>query len=152
MRTMKRILVPVDFSEGASEALELAEDLAARYEASITIIHVHELLANLMPSGPLPVSVMETWVAESNKLLDKTKAKALELGAREVDTVFIQGTPFAEIVRFSREKAYDLIVMGTHGRAGLKHALIGSVAEKVVRKAPCPVLTVRLKDAKFEHP
>ncbi|HWM86759.1 MAG TPA: universal stress protein, partial [Kofleriaceae bacterium] len=73
-------------------------------------------------------------------------------GLREVGTNISQGVPFAEVVREAREGGFDLIVMGTHGRTGLRHALIGSVAEKVVRKAPCPVLTVRPPGQEFERP
>jgi nucleotide-binding universal stress UspA family protein len=72
--------------------------------------------------------------------------------AKRVTRSVIRGTPFVEIVRYAREQNVDLIVMGTHGRTGLEHALIGSVTEKVVRKAPCPVLTVRPEGHQFVMP
>ena len=71
---------------------------------------------------------------------------------KQEKTQVMQGTPFAEIVKVARDESYDLIVMGTHGRAGISHALLGSVAERVVRKAHCPVLTIRHPDQKVAHP
>ena len=74
------------------------------------------------------------------------------LGHLKVHPEVLEGAPFAEIVRYAREKDVDLIVMGTHGHTGLAHVLVGSVTEKVVRKAPCPVLTVRHPEHEFVHP
>ena len=87
-----------------------------------------------------------------SKALDDAKKELDATTGLRVDTQLMQGVPFAEIVRFAREGSYDLIVLSTHGRTGLKHALLGSVAEKVVRKAHCPVLTVRAPGLEFEHP
>ncbi len=64
----------------------------------------------------------------------------------------LRGRPFLELIRYARREQMDLIVMGTHGRAGLSHVLMGSVAEKVVRKSPCPVLTIRHPDQRFQMP
>jgi nucleotide-binding universal stress UspA family protein len=151
MNTIKKILVPVDFSPGGADALALAVDLSNRYEAGLTIINVNELMPSLLPSSTLPPSVLESWVSEANQLLEDTKLRALSAGAHRVETEFLQGKPYLEIVRFATEGHFDLIVMGTHGRTGVKHALIGSVAERVVRHAHCPVLTVRLAAAHGEH-
>lgn len=75
--------------------------------------------------------------------LDEWRAAAEGLGAPRVETAKEAGEPAAEIVAFARERGVDLLVLGTHGRTGLEHALMGSIAERVVRKAHCPVLTVR---------
>lgn len=144
MRKIQKILVPVDFSPGSNDALALAVDLSNRYEAELTIVHVNELPASLLPSAAIPASVVESWISEAQNLLADTKARALGAGARRVEAEFLQGTPHVAIVNLASEGHFDLIVIGTHGRTGLKHALIGSVAERVVRTAPCPVLTVRL--------
>lgn len=147
MKTIKKILLPVDFSAGSENALSYAVDLAVRYEAQLTIVNVNELMANLLTPNALPPSILETWVGEANKLLDDTKARAVAAGARSVETAFLQGAAHTEIVRFAGDGHFDLIVIGTHGRTGVSHALVGSVAERVVRKAPCPVLTVRLRES-----
>jgi nucleotide-binding universal stress UspA family protein len=151
MTTIKKILVPVDFSPGASEALGFAVDLSVRYGASLTILNVNELISNLIPTSAMPSSILETWIGEAHRLLDDNRDRALNAGARQVEKAFLQGTPHQEIVRFASECHFDLIVMGTHGRTGLKHAFIGSVAERVVRGASCPVLTVRLRDSSDER-
>lgn len=87
----------------------------------------------------------------AKRALDELEDPGFE-HAERVDRVIRMGTPFVEIVRYAKEKEIDLIVMGTHGRTGVVHALIGSVAEKVVRKAPCPVLTVRPEGHQFVLP
>ena len=91
-------------------------------------------------------------MAATHKLLEESAARATSSGAVGVEAKLVEGVPFKEIISFARAGNYDLIVMGTHGRSGLKHALLGSVAEKVVRKAPCAVLTVRMPGHTFEHP
>jgi nucleotide-binding universal stress UspA family protein len=91
------------------------------------------------------------WHASCSQELDELDAPGFELAAG-VERVVRTGTPFVEIVRYAREKDIDVIVMGTHGHSGLVHAMIGSVAEKVVRKAGCPVLTVRPEGHQFVMP
>ena len=154
MAPFQKILVPVDFSPYSKRALEMACELARRFESSMLLFHAY-----VIPTYPLPEGYVLASPATVTELLDKTqkaladvKANALQLGAPRVEVAMSEGVAFAEIVRTAREQAIDLIVMGTHGRTGLKHALMGSVAEKVVRKAPCAVLTVRDPDAKFEQP
>ena len=87
---------------------------------------------------------------EPHLILDFIREQGLERFS--VHPEVREGTPFAEIVRCARDKDIDLIVMGTHGHTGLAHMLLGSVTEKVVRKAPCPVLTVRHPEHEFVHP
>ncbi len=80
--------------------------------------------------------------ATARRLLDDTVASMKRTGA-EIESVLLSGNPSAEIVKFATEESVDLIVMATHGRSGVEHLLMGSVAEKVLRKSPCPVLTVK---------
>ncbi len=127
MAPFNKILVPVDFSKHSERATALALELARKFESSLTLLH--------------------TSVA-----IKTVRARVLAQGIAKVDALLVEGNPFAEIVRTAREKHFDLIVMGTHGRTGLEHALMGSVAEKVVRKAPCPVLSVRDPEHEFELP
>lgn len=155
MPEIRRILVPTDFSPHSSEATAWAADLAGRYGAAITLVHVYQPVSMILPEGFVLKSADE--IADLLHSLDAALGEArAQLGriapGVAIDSVLLEGAPFAEIVRHARENAYDLIVLGTHGRSGLRHALLGSVAEKVVRKAPCPVLTVRLAGHDFEHP
>jgi nucleotide-binding universal stress UspA family protein len=154
MTPIKKILVPTDFSVHSAEATAWAADLARRYDASVTLIHVYQPVSMALPEGYVLMSANA--LADLLSELDGALAKAKEdMAATEritPETMLLQGVPFAEIVQFAREGSYDLVVMGTHGRTGLRHALLGSVAEKVVRKAHCPVLTIRIPGHTFEHP
>ena len=124
------ILVPTDFSEPSEAALDYALELAVRFDARLHLLHVIDAAA--VPAG----------------LFDDVKAKLARRASRgerraAVTTEVITGTSARTIVCYARARSMDLIVMGTHGRSGVAHILMGSVAEKVVRDAPCPVLTVR---------
>lgn len=150
--TIRKILVPIDFSAHSREAQKWAADLARRYDATLTLLHVYQPISYALPEGyVLPsANLLADLEVSLGRALDEAK-KELEQDVR-VDTALVQGVPFAEIVRFAREGSYDLIALSTHGRTGLRHALLGSVAEKVVRKASCPVLTVRPHGHEFERP
>jgi nucleotide-binding universal stress UspA family protein len=145
MKPFSKILVPVDFSNHSAEAVRYAADLSRRYEASVTLAHIYQPVAYALPEGYVlyTVAQLASMMSEFEKQLEAAKAHAQAAGALSVDTKVLQGVVSSEIVSFAERSDHDLIVMGTHGRTGLKHALLGSVAEKVVRKAPCPVLTVR---------
>lgn len=147
MKPFQRILVPVDFSEHSAVAVQMAADLSRRYEASVTLVHVYEPLAYALPDGYLLFTEpqLNGLMEEFGKLLDAEKQRARAAGAVRVDAQLLQGFAAGEIRQLAEQGAFDLIVMGTHGRKGLSHALLGSVAERVVRTAPCPVLTVRAK-------
>jgi glycine betaine transporter len=150
----QKILAPFDFSAQSKHALQFAADLARRYEAPITILHVCDANWFSVPESFLlykPTQLPQL-MAGLEKQLEPVKQELLADKVTQVKTQVLQGTPFAEIVRVARDEAYDLIVMGTHGRAGISHALLGSVAERVVRKAHCPVLTIRHPDQKVAHP
>jgi universal stress protein A len=138
-----RILCPIDFSETSRVALQEAAGLAQRFGAELTLLHVHE------PPGPAsetlvsPPELFEQAVREMERKLASWKAEAERLSSTTVHTAVVSGPVAAETLRFARENGFDLLVMGTHGRSGLRHLVIGSVAEKVIREAHCPVLVVR---------
>jgi len=145
MKPFKNILVPVDFSSHSDEAVRIAADLSRRYEGSLTLVHVFQPLHDPMPEGYVlytPKQVTEL-TQHLERLLAASKKTAEAAGALGVQTRLLQGLVTVELLEFARTQRADLIVMGTHGRTGVAHALLGSVAERVLRKAPCPVLTVR---------
>ncbi len=146
MVQVRKILVPTDFSESAHNALSHARAYAARFEAEVVLMHVVETLAVGYASDLFPVPMAEVFQemsgyarAELGQLAADLRADGLAV--REIVT---QGKPSAEIVRVAEEEQIDLIVLGTHGKGVLDHALFGSTTERVVRKAPCPVLSCRL--------
>ena len=148
-----KILTPTDFSRPSTDALEIALEIAAP-GAWVLLCHVVDDLP--LTYGYVGIA---TPTPELRSRMTREAEKELAgFGPKEaradvtVERRVIHGTPFLEIVRLAREEGVDLIVMGTHGRTGLKQMLIGSVAEKVVRKAPCPVLVVRAKGTQFQHP
>jgi nucleotide-binding universal stress UspA family protein len=155
MIQLNRILVPTDFSEPSEHAARYAAELAKRYEAEIHCIHVSDIPADLLATstyymtGPSEQFVDQVR-DESRKSLESFSAK--NFPGMSVKTAFLEGRPFVEIIRYARDEKIDLIVIATHGRTGLKHALFGSVAEKVVRKAPCPVLVVKRDERDFVMP
>jgi nucleotide-binding universal stress UspA family protein len=141
---LDKILVPTDFSPSSEPAQEFAVELARSTGASITLVHVYNPTPYEIPEG-MPISGIvnvDGVIAEFRKLLEAAKQRALQAGAARVDTLLAQGTAYAEIVRIAEQQGYGMIVIGTHGRTGFAHMLLGSVAEKVVRRAPCPVITV----------
>ncbi len=151
MINLKRILVPTDFSESASHALRYGISFAREYKAELILLHVVETLSVGYASDLFPVPMAEVLeeitgyaVTELGKLASEAKERGI--APREV---VIQGKPAAEIIRYARENAIDMIVLGTHGRGVLDHALVGSTTERVVRKAPCPVLTCRVAGHEF---
>lgn len=153
MIELGQILIPTDFSDSSRQAAEYGCELAKRFGAQIHLLHVIEPLVAAMPSAgaPLPESLLTDAERTAEKQLQEWHATEFEQ-ASQVTRAAIRGTPFVEIVRYSKDHEIDLIVIGTHGRSGLMHALIGSVAERVVRKAPCPVLSVRPQGHQFVMP
>lgn len=141
---IKAILVPVDFSEYSEKAFVWALDMAEKWKATITLLHV-------VPTPPYSPVVMGSYfdpsAFERNLLADaETSARALidRQARRSVPTGIkvCVGEPFQDICRIAEEEQMGLIIMGSHGRTGLSHIVLGSVAERVVRHAPCPVLVV----------
>jgi nucleotide-binding universal stress UspA family protein len=156
--TFTKILAATDFSDDSSYALEFAEELARKFSAEILVMHVDQPLAPVMVSELSPgldVGAMNR-IAEEQRLLalrelDKITARLRDAGLKSRALLKV-GAPFLEIINAAHSDGADLIVLGTHGRSGLAHVLMGSVAERVVRKAHCPVLTIRHPDRKFKHP
>lgn len=147
MSGIHRILVPTDFSAASRAALDLACDLAARLSLPLIVMHAYAVRAYPLPDGSVLATPEETAreVAEATPELAREVERA-RARVGDVESVFVEGEPFDAIVRVARERAIDLIVMGSHGRRGIKHALLGSVAEKMVQRGPCPVLVVRFSD------
>lgn len=151
---IQRILLPTDFSDYSGAATKYAWELAVRFEAEIHVLHALENHLSSTPSFAmgldLPGFVSESGEAAKKKLTDLVDAKLA--GCRKVIHAVTEGSPKTEIVRYARDKNIDLIVLTTHGRTGLSHIMMGSVAENVVRAAPCPVLTVRPEGHQFVMP
>jgi universal stress protein A len=145
----KKILCAVDFSEPAREAMALAARLARESHAELMLVHVWQ--APLLPADSaimLDNELLAGIVTESERSLATWKAELASMGFAHAQTKLLAGVPWDCIVRESAsDPAYDLVVLGTHGRSGLKHVLLGSVAEKVLRHAACPVLVVRARPA-----
>jgi len=140
MLTIRSILHPTDFSDSSNAAFALACALARDYGARLTVMHVKPAPFN--PSGVMAAPPIDPTVdpAEVRRQLDAITAPNLKT---PVEHVMLVGDEASEITRLADDSGFDLIVMGTHGRSGLSRMLMGSVAEKVLRKAPCPVLTVK---------
>lgn len=143
MVEFKRILVPTDFSETAERALDVAVELSKTFGATITLFHTYEV--PLYTYQGVPAVPMDYWTPLRNAATRRLEAAVADLRQRASDAkgLLTQGTPWEEILGAAKETDASLIVMGTHGRRGLKHVLLGSVAERVVRLSPIPVLTVR---------
>ena len=155
MIQLNRILVPTDFSDYSRAALEYGGEFAERFGAELHLVHVLQDLVGLVPEPGLAFPPPGDYMLELQRSAEQALAGLPGAAAPEgvkVERVVRHGPPFLEIIRYAREAEIDLIVMGTHGRSGLAHMLLGSVAEKVVRKAPCPVLTVRARDLAFTMP
>jgi nucleotide-binding universal stress UspA family protein len=146
MRTAewKKICCPVDFSDASRAAMEVSADLAKRFGATLTLLHAYPVPGFTFPDGSVVASarMLQELADQSAKHLGEWRRDAEGMGAKDVGTVTSVGEPAGEIVSWAKENGVDLLVLGTHGRTGLEHALMGSVAERVVRKARCPVLTV----------
>ena len=148
--TLTRILLPTDFSESAEQAHDYARGLARQLGASVHLLHVVPDPAIQNWSGeavPAISDMAERWRATAERRLDEIRMDGLQT----VRTVRV-GHAFVEILQYAADNKVDLIVMGTHGRGPVEHLLLGSVAEKVVRKATCPVLTVKQAGHVFVMP
>ena len=142
--TVQHILVPTDFSADADRALEYAITLAGTLHARVTLLHVLSTL--YWGTGDVPGALPATFLDELEAVTQQSMAQILQRvrhAGIEGETLVEYGSPYARIIAVAQEHNVDLIVMGSHGRTGLQHILLGSVAERVVRLAPCPVLVTR---------
>ncbi|MCK6588757.1 MAG: universal stress protein [Polyangiaceae bacterium] len=145
MATFNRILVPTDFSSFADQALEVAVRLVSDFNASLTLMHVWELPTYVYAELTYaPIDLLTPVESAARAQLHEALAK-LKKQVPDAKAVLHGGFPPEEILRGVGDANADLIVMGTHGRRGLSHLLLGSVAERVVRTSPVPVLTIRSK-------
>lgn len=153
MIKLKKILCPIDFSACSIHALSYAIDLSTKNKASLHLIYVVETHVN----------DTRDILNQIDLLLDDTQSDVLKIRlislipdniqkSITIETIVVKGIPYIEIVKTARDKQMDLIVMGTHGRTGLEHILIGSVAQRVIQKAPCPVFSIRLPEQVFSMP
>jgi nucleotide-binding universal stress UspA family protein len=153
MIRIKKILLPTDLSEYADYALPYAVELCTAFAAKLHLVHVvdsHWLTP--MSTADFPGRVAD----QMRQIQSAAEVSMGDLKARvqgvEVETAVLLGTPHVEVIRFARDKEVDLIVLATHGRTGISHALIGSVAEKIVEMAPCPVLSTKHPEHEFVLP
>ncbi len=151
---IKTILFPTDFSNGARAAMDHAISLAKDYQAKLILLYVIQdisvaewYIPSSLSAADLVEDMQKSAWNEMNKWGTEVAPKV-----KDVEKMVVRGVPFVEIIRTAKEKNADLIVIGTHGRTGIDHMLFGSTAEKVVRKAACPVLTVRIAGKEFKMP
>lgn len=155
MVRLQNILCPTDFSELSVGAINYAVLLAGTFGARLHLLHVVDqayqywmaMGPETLPVGPAPDELMKTASKQMEDFAGLYVPEKLQ-----VSSEVVSGRPFLEIIRVAKEKKSDLIVIGTHGRGALQQVLLGSVAEKVVRKAPCPVLSVRDPGHEFTMP
>ncbi len=153
MPKIEKILAPIDFSEGSTESLAYAEYLGETFDSVIMVLHVIEPM--IPPTIGSPLSTPTPYTVQDKKhedveqyfgyFMETFSAK----GKKRVIKKLVDGRPHQVIVDLAKEGKFDLIIMGTHGKTGLRRALLGSVAEKVVRHATCPVFTVPLTGMSF---
>jgi nucleotide-binding universal stress UspA family protein len=154
MPQFKKILVPVDFSQCSCDAFAYGLSIARQYHAKIILLHVVDFRTyesifhiHMVPQEQAFETLKKIAIKKLAEMMADFDTKDIDIDERVVE-----GHPFIEIVRTAAHDEVDLVVIGTHGRSGLDHILFGSVAEKVVRKAPCPVLAVKPKGLKFRMP
>ena len=151
---LQKILLPTDFSEYSAAATKYACELAMKFDAELHLLHTLETHISSTPEFGFGLDLPK-YVSESKAAAAKSLAGVLDPKWSEGRTVIhavVEGSPKLEIIQYARKQNIDLIVLSTPGRTGLTHVLMGSVAETVVRTAPCPVLTVRPEGHQFVMP
>jgi nucleotide-binding universal stress UspA family protein len=141
---IRTILVPIDFSSHADAVLEWAAHMAEEHGSRLVLLHAYHLPVDFqqLEGAYLPPDFWKQVKSEASENLERCAAKLRERGLA-VETVVREGYPATAIEEEARARHADLVVIGTRGHSGLKHLLLGSVAERVVQKAPCPVLAVK---------
>ena len=146
MIALKKVLLATDFSECAKTAEEYASAFADQFQAELHVLHVVVDTNWATPDFGAALAMTPGYFdqieKEAKRAIDKIVLESVKRGGPGIGVVRL-GNPPLEVVKYADENAIDLIIIGTHGRGGFVHLLLGSCAEKVVRKAPCPVLTVR---------
>jgi nucleotide-binding universal stress UspA family protein len=154
MITIRKILCPTDFSDFSLYALNYAVSFAKQYKAKLLMLHVVDVFlhdpAYFAPYVP-DRSTFVDFEKKAKMRLEGIVKESIPSGI-ETEVMVRAGRAFVEIVRVAKEKEADMIVIATHGRTGLSHAMFGSTAEKVVRKAPCPVLSIKHPEHEFVMP
>ena len=144
-QVFKKILFPTDFSVASDYAMSYAISMAKRYKAKFFLLHVvdttYDISGFYIPHISAEKLMQEMEEAAEKKLTNISSAISRRIKAREI--VVKSGIPHKEILKFAKDKGIDMIIMGTHGKAGLDHLLFGSTTERVLRQASCPVLTIR---------
>jgi len=145
---LKKILVPVDFSECSLKALQYAVAFARQFGAELSLLHVVEAYLPVPEMGAVDVALIQSQMREAaEKELEKLRQSLdAEVSPKAVLRL---GNPYLETIRAAKELDTDVIILSTHGRTGLAHVFMGSIAENVVRHAPCPVLVVREQEHEF---
>ena len=140
----KKVLCPIDFSDPARAAMNVAVELCRQFGGELTLFHAYQLPGYTLPEGSIVATpkMLQDLADQAEAHLAEWRKDAEGMGLAGVATMKGIGEPATEIVELAREGGFDLVVVGTHGRTGIRHALLGSVAERVVRRAGCPVLTV----------
>ncbi|MCE9530316.1 MAG: universal stress protein [Planctomycetes bacterium] len=154
MIRLQKILLPTDFSNFSAAATKYACELATRFDAELHLLHSLESHLDSTPGFTMGLAI-PTYVKESRVAAEKAMTGVLDpnwLIGRKVIHSIVEGSPKTEIIRYAIKHDIDLIVLSTHGRTGLSHMIMGSVAENVVRTAPCPVLTIRPEGHPFKMP
>jgi nucleotide-binding universal stress UspA family protein len=151
---LNKILCPTDFSDFSLYALDYALSFAEQYKAKLLLLHVVDVFlhdpAYFAPYVP-DRTMFSGYEENAHSRLKEIVEQKVPAGI-ETEILVKEGRAFVEIVRVAKEQKVDIIVMGTHGRTGLSHAMFGSTAEKVVRKAPCPVLSIKHPEHDFIMP
>lgn len=146
MATFARILLPTDFSDRAACAIRHGKALAEKFGSEVRLLHVLPDMSVVLPEAVIPAPVQMPDIAElQSHAVEGLKKVVTEFGLGGLNVSYEAriGAPAEEIVDAAKEWKAEMICLGTHGRTGLSHLLLGSVAERVVRLAPCPVLTCR---------
>ena len=149
---IRTVLCPVDFSECSNHALEYAKAFAQTHQARLILVHVIPPSVYAAPADPFLSDLSTQYEQQLRESAEKqlhTLTLEIEKQGLRVSAETLNGPAYLQIAEAAKREESDLIVMGTHGLTGIKHALMGSVAEKVVRMAPCPVLTVKHPEHDF---